>query len=147
MGEFDENGIEREWQELFEVPQSLRQTWADNEFDEMWKEICTYKRGNTEISFPNMRLLVNIIRSLPHSNASAERAFSVISDIKTKKRNKTGKRTMNSLCVVKSALRTKGINAINKKIDRGHLNLMCTKNLYQEKGENKRIKLYAGGGE
>jgi len=50
----------------------------------MWKDIL--KRPSiSNTKCPNLKSLLNAVRSLPHSNADPERTFSVLSDIKQKK--------------------------------------------------------------
>jgi len=38
---------------------------------------------------------------LPHSNAETERVFSVVTDVKTKKRNKISSEVMNAVSVIR----------------------------------------------
>ena len=45
------------------------------------------------------------MRKLPHSNAEAELAFSMLTDAKTSKRNRLGIRTVSFICVTLSASR------------------------------------------
>ena len=46
------------------------------------------KKADGKFRYPALSKLVNAIRSLPNSNVDAERVFSMLSVIKTKKRNK-----------------------------------------------------------
>ena len=46
------------------------------------------KKADGKVRCPVLNKLVNAIRSLPNSNADAERMFSMLTAIKTKKRNK-----------------------------------------------------------
>jgi hypothetical protein len=46
------------------------------------------KNFNDESLFPNLRKLATIVLTLPHSNAEAERIFSMVSNIKIKKSNR-----------------------------------------------------------
>ena len=64
----------------------------------MWKKIVRNK-------YPNLKSLVNAVRSLPHSNADPERMFSLLTDLKTKKRNKLSNACVNATCTFKSALK------------------------------------------
>lgn len=50
----------------------------------MWLEICSKRRFGDTLAFPNLLELVNTIILLPHSNAEAERIFSILTDTKTK---------------------------------------------------------------
>jgi len=55
------------------------------EIDNTWQKILNFK-SDKEKMFPNLELLVEAVLYLPHSNAEAERMFSIVSDIKAKKR-------------------------------------------------------------
>ncbi|EFN74057.1 hypothetical protein EAG_02586, partial [Camponotus floridanus] len=63
--------------------------------DEMWKKIFKCK-------YPNMKFLLNAVRSLPNSNADPGRKFSLLTDLKTKKRNELSSACINASCVLKS---------------------------------------------
>ncbi|KAK0071475.1 hypothetical protein PV326_001200, partial [Microctonus aethiopoides] len=69
------------------------------------KEICKRLPINDPFlsklkSYPNLRKLVNAVRSLPNSNADSERIFSYLPDSKTKKRNKLSAVSVNATCVL-----------------------------------------------
>lgn len=54
---------------------------------DMWKEISMLKNLMIDsTSFPNLSMLSKLILTLPHSNAEAERVFSIVNDVKTKKK-------------------------------------------------------------
>jgi len=81
FGGFDDNTLRKEW---FALHQSFTEAEKDYfstlNFDDMWIHIFqrTYK-------YPNLKSLLNAVRSLPNSNADSERIFSLLPDIKTKK--------------------------------------------------------------
>ena len=81
-------------------------------FDEMWKQIfqCTYQ-------YPNLKYLLNAVRSLPNSNADSERIFSLLPDLKTKKRNKLSSVSVNASCVLKSTLKSRRETAVDIEIN------------------------------
>jgi len=66
----------------------------------MWKQVLQ----TNVIRYPNLTLLLNVIRSLPNSNADSERIFFICTRYKNKKRNKLALTSMNAICVIKSAL-------------------------------------------
>lgn len=68
---------------------------------EFWRKIEEFENFNAEFQFQNIGKLARICLSLPHSNASVERIFSMVSDIKTKKRNKLSASTVSALVRVK----------------------------------------------
>ncbi|KAG7196540.1 hypothetical protein KM043_018562 [Ampulex compressa] len=70
---------------------------ANLEIDAMWKTIFEEKDLNEESLFPNLELLVQAALSLPHSNAEAERLFSIVTDVKNKKRNKMDAATLDAV--------------------------------------------------
>jgi len=73
---------------------------------------------------------MNAIQTLPNSNADPERMFSVLSDLKTKKRNKLPVTNVNALCVLKSALKSRKETVLNMNINERHLSLISAKTLY-----------------
>lgn len=77
----------------------------------MWKEILK-RQSNNIFKYPNLRSLLNAIRSLPNSNADPERTFSLLSDLKTKKRNRLSSTCINATCVFKSALKARKETAL-----------------------------------
>ncbi|KAL6257728.1 hypothetical protein P5V15_011308 [Pogonomyrmex californicus] len=103
MGDFNENDLKKEWFALnsdFSVTE--KQDLLKLNFDNMWKEILQRQYLNNETKYPNLRALLNSIRALPNSNAALERIFSLLTDVKTKKRNRLSSTTVNAICVLKS---------------------------------------------
>jgi len=86
--------------------------------------------SNNIDKYPNLKSVLNAVRSLPNSNADSERMFSLLGDLKTKKRNKLSSNTVNAICVLKSALKTRNETCINMKIEEKHLSLMSPDKLY-----------------
>jgi hypothetical protein len=76
---------------------------ASLEIDDMWKNIFEKKKFNDEPFFPNLQNLVYTVLSLPHSNAEAERIFSIVTDVKNKKRNRIDVNCLNAVCKVRSS--------------------------------------------
>ena len=54
--------------------------------------------------FKNLVCLAKLILILPHSNAETERIFLMLTDTKTKKRNKMGPELLNAILVTKSSI-------------------------------------------
>jgi len=97
----------------------------------MWNEISKLKDFvDDQPKFFNISKLAQLVISLPHSNAEAERIFSMMNDIKTKKRNKIGDDALNAVTVVRSSLQDKNINCVNFKVTSKHLELHNSKSLY-----------------
>jgi len=80
--------------------------------------------------FPNLELLVEAVLSLPHSNAEAERIFSIVTDVKCKKRNRLANDTISAICKIRSHFQSEDINCINFEPDSRHLELHNAQNLY-----------------
>ena len=81
----DINALSIEWRSLpqyFDAKEA--QKLSSLPIDKMWHEISSTKSFEDEIKFPNLGKLSKLILSLPHSNAEAERIFSIVNDVKTK---------------------------------------------------------------
>jgi len=100
------------------------------EIDEMWKQILDRKDFDGEKLFPTLESLIAIIFSLPHSNAEAERIFSMVTDIKTKKRNRLSNDMVSAICTIRSHFQAENINCITFPVDPRHLELHNSLNLY-----------------
>jgi len=73
-----------------------------------------------------MTKLINAIRSLPNSNADAGRTFSMLTDVKTKKRNKLSTIHVQAMCAIKLNLRARGKTAQTMEVDTRHLAFMSS---------------------
>ncbi|KOC58707.1 hypothetical protein WH47_09222 [Habropoda laboriosa] len=96
----------------------------------MWIDICTQKNSSQNFLFPHLSSLLSTVRCLPHSNAESERIFSMLSDIKSKKRNKIGVDLLNSMRVVRTSLKARGETSRTMSVDDRPINLMSGKQLY-----------------
>ena len=110
----------------------------------MWKDILTRKCDNID-KYPNLRLIVNAIRSLPHSNADPERSFSILSNLKCKEKSRLSSTSVNAICVFKSALKARKETALNMSITDRHLKLMDSKILYATPNKKQKscLTLYS----
>lgn len=77
-------------------------------------------------------MLAVLIPSLPHSNAEAERIFSKMNDVKTKKRNRIGNDALNAVTIIQSSFNDENINCINFEVTKKHLDLHNSSNLYKK---------------
>nr|XP_012219350.1 PREDICTED: zinc finger MYM-type protein 6 isoform X2 [Linepithema humile] len=131
FGGFDQNGLRKEWHTLYlEFTQTEKQNLVKLNFDDMWKQIlqCQYSINNSK--YPNLKSLLNAVRSLPNSNTDPEKIFSFISDLKTTKRKKLSSVCINTINVLQSALKTKKETVLNMQINAKHLSLMSSDKLY-----------------
>ena len=140
LGSFDQIAIGNEWRSLFELSPEIKEQWSKLSFDEMCIAIGVFTTNKGRKMFPNLSSLWNRVRSLPHSDAEAERGFSMLTDAKTSKINRLMIRTVNSICVTQSALRARNETARTTRITWKHFNPMDSANLYKpavkEYGEN-----------
>ncbi|KYN16170.1 hypothetical protein ALC57_11581, partial [Trachymyrmex cornetzi] len=97
--------------------------------DFMWKKIFESVNLNNNKIFPNLELVCAVL-SFPHSNAEAERIFSIVPDVKNKKRNRILNETIFAICVMRSSFQAKGNNCINFEVLPDHLKLHNSQNLY-----------------
>lgn len=96
---------------------------ASLEIDDMWKKIFEKKKFNDEPYFPNLENLVYTVLSLPHSNAEAERIFSIVTDVKNKKRNRIDVNCLDAVCKVRSSFQANNIDCRTFQVDLTHLKL------------------------
>lgn len=101
----DMANLDREYRELRNLDFSEINV---NDFQAFWTQILDRKLGNGSLKFPTLKKLIEIVLCLPHSGASAERAFSAINLNKTKIRNRLENDTLSGIMHSKSL--TKGKN-------------------------------------
>ncbi|KAK3928053.1 CTP synthase [Frankliniella fusca] len=88
---------------------------------EFWFEVGKMRDFCDKPVFPELSKLAKVTLALPHSNASAERTFSVVTDTKTNKRNKMKNKTLDSICVVRSAMKRKKETCFDLQVRKEHL--------------------------
>lgn len=93
---------------------------------------------DNKLVFSNLSIVAKIVLSLPHSNAEAERIFSIVTDVKNKKRNLLSNDTLNAVTVFRSSLQSKNLDCTNLKISKAHLNLH-NQNLYSFKNKVENL--------
>lgn len=96
------------------------------------EKILEFKDFSDNKLFLTLKSLVEVVLSFPHSNAEAERIFSIVSDVKNKKRHRLSNDTVSAICVVRSSFQTQGINCLNFEVESRHLELHNAQNLYTE---------------
>lgn len=120
----DKKQLELEWREIHislknmnEKKKSLEKTWA---------KIAETKDFMGQPCFPNLCALASIILSLPHSNAEAERIFSIVTDIKTKKRNRLSNLCLKAICIIRTSLISQNLDCVTFTPDVDHFKLFAT---------------------
>ena len=149
LASFDQIATANEWRSLFELSPEIKEQWSKLSFDEMCIAIRVFTTNKRGKMFPNLSSLLSCVRTFPHSNAQAERAFSMLTDAKTSKRNRLGIRAVNSICVTQSALRARNETARTTRITWEHFNLMDSANLYKPEVKEyieNRLTLFAWDG-
>lgn len=132
IGNIDVTKLAYEWRILPSFYNNLQKDeLAQLEIDIMWHKILESVDFNNDKVFPNLELLVRAVLSFPHSNAEAERIFSIVTDVKNKKRNRLLNETISAICVTRSSFQAKDINCINFEILPDHLKLHNSRNLYE----------------
>lgn len=97
----------------------------------MWLELEKIQDFAGKFLFKNIAKIALIVLTLPHSNAAAERIFSMMNDIKTKKRNKLSASSLNAVCVIRSSFSLQNINCFNFEPNDCYYNYFTT-NMYKE---------------
>lgn len=69
---------------------------SEYNFDPLRQEILSEVNDKQEYKYPELRILLNRIRTLPHSNAEVERLFFSLTDIATRKRTKLNPKSIQS---------------------------------------------------
>lgn len=131
LDEIDGEQIEIEWKniaiyfmnDIYQKELFLKKTITD-----FWFSLGQIKNFEDKFEFEKIYKLVRICLSLPHSNAETERVFSVVTDVKTKKRNKVGSEALNAVCISRFAHSN---CCLSFNVEKSHLELMKTKNLYK----------------
>ncbi|CAD6230789.1 GSCOCG00012201001-RA-CDS, partial [Cotesia congregata] len=72
--------------------------------DEYWTDVFNLKNKSNVCLFPNLKIVITALLSLPFSNASVERAFSNLKKIKTDNRNKLNTETVSAIMITKNGL-------------------------------------------
>ena len=144
FGQFNEVALFNEWRHLQQKFHSQPELNILG-FDAMWKTVLSHRGADGNELFPHLRCVVGCIRSLPHSNAPAERTFSLLPDISTKKRNRLSNQSISALTVAKSATKENEKSARNVKFTEDQLSQMMTKNLYEPQPKKANLlTLYKG---
>ena len=107
LGGFDEAALKEEWRKIPDDFES-DDDWRSTPLDQLWIQIFGTREANYALMYPNLEKLLNIIRTLPNSNADAERAFSMLTELVSKKRNHLSSRGVNGSCITASALMARG---------------------------------------
>lgn len=129
----DKNKAVEEWREILYFYSEEQLIKLKNlGIPEFWQEVSTAKDFSSDIlKFSNICTLAKLVLSLPHSNASAERIFSILNDVKTKKRNRLGDNTVNAVTIIRSSFQDKNQTSADFKVTNEHIQLH-NQNIYKK---------------
>lgn len=100
---FEEENIDKLLQQWHNI--NYIQWNATSNVIEFWSEVRSYKNSAGINTFKELSDLAISALSLPHSNASVERAFSAMNIVKNKLRNKMDVNTLNSILFIRNYLK------------------------------------------
>lgn len=130
LGTFDVTTLAFEWRVLpTKFSDADKNILATLDIDDMWKKIFETKNFNDQPMFPNLEKLIQAVLSLPHSNAESNRIFSIVRNVKNRKRNRISISNLNGICKFKSSFQTKNVDH-SFHVDARHLELHNSQNLY-----------------
>ncbi|KYN22585.1 hypothetical protein ALC57_05005, partial [Trachymyrmex cornetzi] len=133
IGQIDITKLAFEWRSLPSMFNDIeKQELSSLDIEEMWRKILEFKDSNGDKMFSTLESLIEVVFSLPHSNAEAERIFSIVSDVKNKKRNRLSNDMVSAICIIRSSFQTQGNNCLNFKVEPRHLELHNSENLYKK---------------
>ncbi|KAL1488727.1 hypothetical protein ABEB36_014526 [Hypothenemus hampei] len=76
--------------------------------DKFWTEVFELRIVHGNTLFPNLKIIINFLMVLPFSNASVERVFSNLKNIKTDKTNLLQTNTIKGILATKKGISTNG---------------------------------------
>lgn len=124
--------IVSEWRDLqMHFTSPIKEALCTLSIPEFWHKVSQEQDFKGDFLFKNISGLAQLVMSLPHSNAEAERVFSIMTDVKSKKRNRLEAETLNSLCVIRHNFKQKNVDASSMTIEKKHLSLMRSTHLYK----------------
>ena len=125
-------GLEAEWRRLpFEdaISSELLSNVDDEvEFEEFWNIVMKLRDEHGSPKYLDLTVLVSAVMTLPHSNADAERAFSMLTEVVTNLRTHLAHETVDAICVMKSGVIANG--SVCNNVDGDNLFLMRSETFY-----------------
>ena len=104
----DMTSADLEWRkQALEEPEEM----ADTSAAQFWQKRLNVKTVNGTPKYPNLRKVVACVMSLPTSNASVERVFSLLKLIKTNSRNALKRETLVGLMHANSGMKANDVQA------------------------------------
>ena len=103
-----EQDLDNEWREHALLDHEKLKLSTTLSVETYWKRVFEFKNAAGQLMFPNLKIVVSLLLVLPFSNASVERVFSNLNNIKTENRNKLSVEVINSLLITKQAINEQG---------------------------------------
>lgn len=95
--------IINEWRTLpLTIEKNLKKKLIEESVEQFWWSLSKIKCFDETLLFPSLSKLAKMVLSLPHTNADSERIFSIVTAVRTKKRNKLGHDSLNAVCIIRS---------------------------------------------
>jgi hAT family C-terminal dimerisation region len=112
----NEDDADNEWRAHVNLSCDYFNVSEDFEFHNMdaefyWNRVFSSKSPSGEIRFPNLKVCISLLLTLPFSNAAAERFFSHMKDTKPPKKNGLHDKSVDAVMKGKIWLKSNGANA------------------------------------
>lgn len=139
MNSLESDGIREEWNTIALLLDEKKTNLIQESMEQFWYSVSKMKDFDEKLLFPNLSKLSKLVITLPHANADSERIFSVVTDIRTKKRNKIGHEALEAICIIRSYfsdLKTDCVNYKWKTDSNTIYDKMRAVHLYKHKNKN-----------
>ena len=102
----DRQAVDSEWRSLaLDTTTALEVERCAGNVEDFWRVTTSQVKHVGGLRYPNLRKLTAVLFSLPSSNASVERTFSLLKNIKTDKRNKLKRQSVIGLLHAKQGMK------------------------------------------
>lgn len=102
------NAIGKAHYHLLSFTENPDEILKENRIDVFWAKMILFEGELGYKLFPNLGQFVLNVLSIAHSNASCERTFSKVNNIKTKLRNKLNNSSVTNIILAKESIAEKG---------------------------------------
>jgi hypothetical protein len=87
----NQDDAETEWRDQGNLSEDIFDLTSNSDFMDLdpefyWQRVFKIKTPSGNPRFPNLKVCISLLLSLPFSNASAERCFSIMKDTKPQKK-------------------------------------------------------------
>lgn len=134
LDEIDGTKIDVQWKNIainFSGDDVQKKQLINGTVEEFWEYLKICKNFLDEYEYFNIVKLAHVCMSLPHSNATTERVFSVVTDVKTKKRNKLSSKSLNAVCLTRFSKDNDNC-CQSFSVSEEHIELMKSNKLYKK---------------